>query len=347
MNDFKLHIDRSLYSGWTSLRVTRSIEQLAHSFSFDLSDRWGVEDLIPVEAGQSCKVSYNGEVRVTGWIDQDDNSYDSESHNLSLAGRGLTGDLVDCAAAHKGGQWRNTGLLQIVTDICDPFNISVSALADLGAVFTTFKLEDGETAYQAIERACRRRGVLAIPAASGDVILDRVGTKRLTTKLEYGKNILSGAKRNSWTDRFSQYVVKAQSRGDDNNYGKPRAGIKRTSDDAGIDRYRPTIIMADDEESGSELQKRADWERNVRAGRAKEISYTVEGWEHDDGLWSPNYLVTVYDPVLHIDDELLIVETEHVRSEMDGTITNLKLSFPQAYDVQPLPRPRATKGSVY
>ncbi len=73
----------------------------------------------------------------------------------------------------------------------------------------------------------------------------------------------------------------------------------------------------------------------------------MQGWEHDDGLWAPNTLIRVVDTRLRIDDELLIVEATQQLSESSGSTTELSLTFPEAFDIQPLPPPKKKKGSLY
>jgi prophage tail gpP-like protein len=111
----------------------------------------------------------------------------------------------------------------------------------------------------------------------------------------------------------------------------------RTSKDPNVSRYRPTIVNAEHGETGKWLQRRADWEATVRAGRANRVRYTVEGWEHSRGLWEPNTTVHVTDWNRECDDDLLIVTCTYTRSNEEGTRTALELTSPDAYKPQPVP----------
>lgn len=346
-----LKVNGVKYSGWKSIQLTRSMEQLAHSFQMGLTDKWAdMGKRVPVAAGDSCWLVYGdaGTVVTNGWIDEDTLDYDAEQRGLGFSGRSLTGDLVDCAAVFKGGQWKKATLLQIATDICAPFAITVQAATDVGAPFPLFKLEPGEKCFQALERAARMRGVLMMTLGDGSLVFERTGQQKVTTVLEHGKNIKRGSFKRSWVDRFSTYVVFMQSSaggaGGDGYFAKSLA-MKRHSDDAHVSRYRPTIINAETEDDGSELQKRADWERNVRAGRSVRLTYTVQGWEHAAGLWEPNRLVRVIDPQIPIDDELLIVTTTQKRDEQ-GSTTELQLAQKDAFTVEPLPPKKQKKGAL-
>lgn len=348
MDNFELLVGALKHSGWTELSVTRSIEQFVHSYRATLTDQWADDHKpVPLNAGDPAEVYINGRRRVSGYIDEDSISYSARSQSLEISGRSKTGDLVDCAAIHKGGQWRDTGLLRIAKDLCRPFGITVSTRVSLGKRFTNpnFKLQEGETAFDCIARGARMRGVLMLTDSDGNLVFDRRGTTKVTTVLERGRNILSGSVKRSWADRFSRYTVKTQASGTDESYGKA-ATLQRSATDRGINRHRPTIIMADNEDSGTELQRRVVWERNVRAGRGLTASYTVPGWEHSEGLWNENTLVRVIDASARLDDELLITSVTQTRGA-GGTKTRIELTFPEAFDVQPLPPPKKKAESLY
>lgn len=346
MSDLELSINGWKYSGWTSMQITRGIENLAHSFSVTLTDRWENDgEDIPIRSGDACTVSLGDQLLTNGYVDDDGIEYDATNRSLTCQGRSATSDLVDCSVA--GSQFKGLGLLAIAKRLCSPFDISVSTNVDLGSVFRVFELQDGETVFQALQRAAQRRGVLLLTKADGSLIFDRVGSVKVKTKLVYGRNILRGSRRRSWRDRFSNYTVKSQSSGTDDFFGKSASSISRSSTDSAVTRHRPITIMADDEDSGSELQKRVDWERNVRAGRSDRVGITVQGWEHDGGLWDPNTIVSIEDKILRLNTDLLIVETVHSRNEQDGSITTLSLTMPEAFDVQPLPPPKKKSGSIF
>jgi prophage tail gpP-like protein len=339
---FQLRVNGSEYTSWTKVRLTKSLEQLAHSVSVEMTDRWYEDGRIvyppAISAGDAFTLAVDGVVLVSGYIDSESIKYSSTNRTITFSGRSKTGDLIDCAAIHGGGLWRSAPLLTIAQDICRPFGITVSVTANATLINNPmrFKLESGETAFNALERAARRRGVMLLTDSSGNLVLDRVSSIRILTALRFGSNILSGSKQSSWTDRFSEYTLKAQTAGGDNVFGKSATELKRSASDTFVTRHRPTVILADNEDSGNELSKRALWERNTRAGRSVRLNYRVQGWAHLEGFWAPNQRVHVVDDQLRIDDELIVASATMQRGE-GGTITELSLTAPEAFDVQPLP----------
>lgn len=350
MTDATLAIDGVDYSGWTAIRVSRQMECLATSFDISFSELWaGSEQPMPIIEGIACTLKLGTEDVVVGYVDESSINYDANQHSMSVTGRSRTGDLVDCGAIYAlgKGQWRNQTLATIADDLCSPFGIGVvvnhiTTGGALEAPFRRFALQDSETVHEALERACRMRGVLMMTDGSGQLVFTRSGSTRTRTVIQRGVNVLTGARMGSWKERFSQYIVKCQIAGDDFINAEGATTIK-TSLDEEVDRYRPLIVQAEGQETGTQLQKRADWERNIRAGRSQRLSYTVQGWENDEGLWEPNVLVQVKDPWLRVDAELIIVSACQTKSEQ-GTTTELELCDPKALTVEPIvPKPDRTR----
>jgi prophage tail gpP-like protein len=355
-SEFLLSVNGVNYGGWTSMRVMRSMEQLAHAFNFNLTDRWADQKApVQVHRGDACVVIYQGDrgaQNITiGWVDENSRSYDATSRSTSIVGRSRTGDLVDCSAELLTSSLKQVGLLQIAQALCLSYGIPVSTTTDLGSPFPIFRLTDGETVFQALERACRMRGVVMVTDSRGGLVFQRSGQMTVQDSIERGVNVLRAGSRDSHAERFSRYTVKTQvpaggASGD--MFSAHRLSQKMMSLDGQMTRYRPTVIMAETEQTGLELQKRADWERNVRAGRSLRITYTVPGWENRSGLWTPNTLVWVKDPEMEVDEQLLIVTTTYERSEENGTTTTMDLTMPAAFTVEPLPpkRKKTTPNSL-
>ncbi len=345
MDEATLTVDGQTYGGWKTVQITRGIEQLASSFSVSYSDRWAEDaEPRPIAEGASCQLSIDGEQLIDGYVDVARGNYDSSSHGLTVSGRSRAGDLVDSSAVFAGGQWKKRTLLQIAQDLCKPFGLEVSAEVDIGEPFRRFSLQQGEKVHECLERAARMRGVLLVSDSSGNVVITRAGTKRMGVELRRGEPyILACDFEASLTDRFSEYILKSQGAGDDEWHGGKAATPKATAKDDGVTRYRPLIIVAENQGDSTELERRATWERNVRAGRARRLKYTLRGWRApNDELWQPNVLVRVVDDWARVDDELLVVSTELVRDE-SGQRSTLELTSPAAFDVLALPPKRKNK----
>jgi prophage tail gpP-like protein len=332
----ELYVGETIFGGWQRVSVARSIEQIANSFELEVTERWpGQSDSRPIRPGERCTLKLDGEVLVTGYVDDIDVSYDKQAHSLSVRGRDATGDLVDCSAIHKTGQWKNVPLNRIASDLCAPFGIKVKTETDVGDPFPSFKIEPGETAFECIERAARLKAVLLNADGEGGLVITRAGNVRGETALVEGQNILSARGSFSWKERFSTYTVKGHDRLDhDAEAMDEHVAPSATVTDDSVTRYRPRIVLADDHGTRARFRDRAEWEKNVRMGRGLRGSITVQGWTDDAGkLWQPNTLVSVTSPLLYLKEaEMLIVGCMYTLDD-GGSRTALSIARREAFDL--------------
>ena len=157
----EVKVNGGVFSGWESVEIRTGIEQITGTFQLSVTDRWPGQDTpTPILPGSPCEILVDGQTVITGYVDSCDSSFDETTHTVSISGRDKTGDLVDCSAIHKSGQWTNRSLDQIAKDICDPFKIKIIKLVDVGAVLPPTNIQEGERAFELLDRVARMRAVL-------------------------------------------------------------------------------------------------------------------------------------------------------------------------------------------
>ncbi len=330
----ELKINGFYFGGWQSVRIERGIEQIAGTFELSVTDRWNTaqgQQVMDLKPGQACEVLVDGVTVITGYTDTVTRSYDKAAHSISVSGRDKTGDLVDCSSIYKSGQWQNKKLEQIAADLCAPFGIKVLVATDTGAALPAFSIQEGESVFESLERAAKMRALLLVSDGLGNLLLTRAGTAKAPTDLTEGGNLLSAEAGFDWKDRFSVYIAKGQAQGSDDSYAETVAQPGGSVTDVAITRYRPFIVVAEDQGGNATLTQRAEWERNVRAGRGTRATLTVQGWQANGVLWQPNTLARLVSPLLSADVELLIVSAGYSLDE-SGSITTLQCARPSAFD---------------
>lgn len=339
-NEVELVIGGRVYTGWREIDIERSIEHIAGCFRLELTDDAPGADLpVGLREGLPCEVRIGGETVITGYVDEYEPDLTEKDTRLCVQGRDRTADLVDCSAIHKSGAWSGVRLEQIVKDIAVPFGIGVTVAPGLntGEVFKRFALEDGEKAFDAIDRACRLRAILCTSTPAGDLLLTTASEEHSGVSLIEGVNIKRIRALHTWKDRFSKITVKAQTPGDDDEHGAAAAHPKATAEDPEINRYRPLIVHAEHHTSNKSLRDRAEWEVKVRMGRGKRGSCEVVGWRTGkDGLtgplWRPNMLVRVVSDRMTLDRDVLIVAC-HFEKGPAGRKTTLTFARPEAFEL--------------
>ncbi len=335
----QLKVGGRLFGGWKAVRIERGIEQAAGAFDLGVTDRWSDQvEPWPVRPGDACEVLINGETIITGFVDESRLSIDKQNHGIFVSGRDKTQDLIDCAAVFKTGQWKGAKLDKIAADITKPFGIDVvlAAGVDVGAAFDSFNIEEGERAFEAIERAARMRGVLVMTDGAGRLLLSTASKNKTGAALTQGVNLLQAELVLSWKERYSQITVKGQGKGTADSYGAKVAHGQASTTDDSIGRYRPLIVIAEQHGQSPTFAARAEWERNVRRGRGTRAVVRVPGWTYTTGasapgtVWQPNTLVGVDIAYLGLQQDLLIVKCLYTMDERAGSVTELQLVDPSA-----------------
>lgn len=348
MSEISIEIDGVTYEGWDNLNVNRNINSICGDFQFTMAD-FVFDDMEPIIAGQNVVVKISAGVAgiletklITGYIDRVSRRKAGNSTELSFSGRDKTSDLVDCSAIHKSNTWKRKGVLEIAQDICSPFGIDVEWDTDAtGQVVDDFTIQNGETSFAAIERLCRAFGILPTTDPDGKLLLTAIGEEKADQRLEVGKNIKELLTEEDYSGRYSQYICRGQPRGNGSTWTKDNIQLLGEAIDAGIDRYRPLVLIAEKKMTATEIAKRAAWEAQVRAGRAIKSDVTVRGWyqdpENEEGSrpWEIGEIVELIDESWKINAELVISSVSFSLAEGAGRITTLELSPPEIFKADP------------
>lgn len=340
MDDLQLKVNGRIFGGWKGARVTRSIECIAGSFELEVTDRWSGQPVAwPIMEEDVCEILLAGTTVLTGYVDGRSLRVGAGERSLSVSGRDRAGILVDCSAVLGTWEFLGADVLTLARAIAKPYGISVQLQPGLPPLRPVAKLtiDPGDTAFDAIERACRAAGVLPVSDGRGGVVLTRAGAARSATALVEGENILSGAVDYDAAGRFSSYLVTGQRQGTDQDYGAAAAMVQGSARDAFVKRTtRVLMVRAEAGVTPESARRRAEWEAKVRAGRAEGARVTVQGWKQGNGaLWPVNAKVPVRSPSLGLDGEMLITQVVH-RLDSGGATTELLLKRPDAFLPEPV-----------
>lgn len=336
MAEVLLRVGSQLYGGWKEAGASVAMDRAAGQFRVGVTELWPGQDVSrQIRPGDECVLSLGDQVLVSGYVDAVDIDISGSAHNVSISGRDRAADLVDCSAIRSPGQWRDRTVLQIAQDLAKPFGVAVNADVDVGKALASFALQEGESVFDAVERAARQRGLLVAANGAGGVVLTRSGVRRADA-LVFGSNILAGRATFDNRDRFSTYVAKGQAPGSDFFNGSAAAHVVAKADDAQVGRYRPLLITGEAPDMAGTLRQRVQWEATVRAARSMRIQLVVAGWTQADGsIWRPNTLTHVVADPLRLDQDLLITGVEFSLTEA-GSTTTLSLTRADAFTLQPI-----------
>ncbi len=336
-----LSVGGNTWSGWQEVTLHWSMREIARTFEVGVTERWpGLTDMSPLKAGMVAGVLVSGPGLIcSGYIDLDEVNYDASSHTAHFAGRGRAAELVDSSVLPPW-EYRAQDLVQIASALVEPFGLTARALVDVGAVFDRFAIRPGETVFAVIERACRMRAVLPMSDKWGNLLFVRAGIGGpAPAALKRGGidgNILRAGRKRDFSRRYSQYIALGQQAGSDACSAEDRAGPSAMITDPEITRYRPAVLVAEQQGDAAALKARAGWQATVARAKSLTLQVTVQGWfaGASGKIWAPNTLVQLQDDWLRCDGTYLI-ESVTLSRGASGTTTTLDLVAPDAYTPNP------------
>lgn len=321
-------------TSFSDLTITRSLESACSSFQLtapfpELANKGRRGPLF--RPGARAEIKHGSHLVFTGWIDQVSVHQDGESHTVTLTGRSVTSELVDCTSLYDfqpegsgaGGEWRNRPAVVITRALADYYGVDVVSQVDMGGTLDRFVVESGETAFEAVERLAALEGYLLTDDPMGQLVLTRAGTDYMDSELTRAGYISIDI-----TADASQLYTEYRCRGQRHGWGSQACcGFGKALDTTLTDRYRVLQIDAEGEADSTRCSTRATWEAATRSGRSTSIVVVVPGWVTSSGsLWESNRLVYLLDEPHDLDGDFLIVSTEFRYDDSGGHVTTLTLA---------------------
>jgi len=341
-----LEIDGQGLTQWTDVAIQRSLESPARSFQVTAFQQRPAQ--VVARPGSAAILRLNGIPIVTGWVDDIDVARDVAGSSVTFTGRSRVADLVDSAPAPgTPRKWTVAAPSLIVAALATPFGITVTPPLVGNEPFRRFSLEQNETAWDAIDRICSARGLIAIDDAAGNLTLTRLSA---ATALRHVGTLQGGGNLKNWTvshkgsQRFSTYLARGQTVGDIVTPPALAASVVGAATDAGVTRPRYLAIDAHGLDTAGAIAK-AQWEATTRYGRAITVTGEVPGWTDAAAMmWTPGNLVHVRIPHAGLDTDLVVVEANPSKSATGGSVTGLVLQPIEAFATY-TPAPVARRGA--
>jgi prophage tail gpP-like protein len=320
------------FQSWKSVSISASIKDAARAFRLEAACELGALATFHVfRAGAPVEIYFNADLVLKGYVDRYQPKIDAKDASVTISGRSKSGDMIDSAAEHPKGRFDNKNVKQIAETL-DKFGVGVSIGdgVDLKPL-PFYQITPGETAFRAIERLARSQGLAVMGKADGGIEITKGGRKRHAGGLILGHNVKQAEADHNWANRHSKYVVKGQRASGSN---AENLEIEALVKDEKVDRYRPTVIVVEEDTDKGRAEKRGESRRNRAAGNALKASVTLQGFRDDGGLvWEPNRLVwTDIDFIQVVQD--MLVESISFSQDSGGSITKLSLVDPKAYDAE-------------
>jgi prophage tail gpP-like protein len=348
-DDVYIDVGGQLISGWQRVRITRGIERMPSDFEIELTEYYtGDNSTVVIEPGSYCQVYLGTDLVLTGYVDAYEPRITGDTHSVSIYGRSMSEDLVDCSAEYPNAQIMSSTVLQIVQALATtPYGIKVSQNSFPDSERNTIPQTNfiyGETAVEVIERICRYAKLLFYDQPDGSILLTTASSKKAASGFVQGINVQEAFAHVTMT-RFRDYTCVYSSTvqfsdGLQLNSGQNNSvNFLWNEHDSTVKRNRKKYIVLEsgDTDPFTITKARALWELNRRLGKAWEVRVVTDTWRDSAGdLWEPNTLVDLQLPALKIVDETWLISEVTFSRDERGTLATLIINPAQAFVPEPI-----------
>ncbi len=332
------------FFGWEKVAVNLAADKAARSFALTAADGTDLGAAFSFLPDQTIDVYAGDDLLLHGWIEQLIPSFEAANHTIEVSGRSKSADAVESSANHKTGELKNKNLLQIAKEI-DDTGVKYTTDTDLKTI-DKFRLNPGETVFEALDRLAKYDGVLLMGQADGSIMITKGGSKgNVHPPLVEGVNILGG----SATYDFSGKAKKVKIRGQ-HIFGQSSKNSLRIGADAtnpAMQRNITKSIVGERDLTGIDQAKERASNHLVRQqAQASSASIKVQGWRDANGaIWTPNSLVFVNSQALRMNQTFAIKDVS-LTQDSSGTIAQLSLVDPRSLHGKTSPGKKAASSSA-
>jgi prophage tail gpP-like protein len=322
MNDqIYLELGGKRFINWKSFTVSRNINNFCGSFNATLkitTEEYAQLIYDELSTDKPAKIFIGEDQIFEGWAFSRSRGITSEETNVSISGRDLTADLVDCTLELPNYELNNVTIKSVCDMICSKFGVYSSVTLNEKQVFQRVAIDETESGFSVIDRMCKSRSLIPTTNRFGDLVIRDLSVETVVESIDslvYGDNILEISETVELSERYSSIKIigKAIEKSEDEDkniseilsWGKRKSKKKNSEKikdpnfkiaDNEIKRYRHISISNENIHRSDSLRKKALWERRTRRGKTFGYTIKVRGF-HQRGIATRNPLWDIFNKV--------------------------------------------------
>ncbi|MEI6896249.1 MAG: hypothetical protein V5786_01950 [Psychromonas sp.] len=257
MKKLTLFIDNEA-TVFSSAGLTFSIEQLAHTFSCDISPRL-IEDALSVE------FKLDGQSIFSGNIDVASTETQSSGYSMQISGRSKSANMIDSRIT-MDAQYNQT-LDTLLNAIAKDFGLTVECLVDASSMKTIEEFQiNAESPIDNLAQLMKEQGFILVERTGGVLTIENPAQGAIDeVVLKVGDNIASLNIDRNFAEQF--YHIEVQGQLDDAHAVVTYAPANT---------QRTKVIISDQLHSNDACQSRAEYERDLAIAKGLSVSTSLD-----------------------------------------------------------------------
>lgn len=337
-----LVVGGKLHSNWSRYDIDSDLMKAADGWTFELFT--GGEALPDsVQEGAPMEVHVGRERVMVGFIDDIVETDSRENLSVSITGRDLVGQLLDCSAPIFAAN--QVTLENIIKQAALPLGIKRYRIeAEHMQRHDRVAIDPGVSAWDAVREAAEVAGLWPWLEPDGTLVVGGpdytrppVATLILSRSQPDKNNVISISRTRSMADRASEITVLAQGHGTGQAEGQH--AIKAKVRDRGVSLYRPRIVTCGDADNAEMANTYA---RKLQAdSRLNGLTLQVEvpGHRTESGqLWKPGQRVVLQWETKGVHGVFFLVQRKLLGGRGQARHTQLTLKEDGVWQVFAIPQ---------
>jgi prophage tail gpP-like protein len=316
------------WSAFESVDVTAGANEAARSFRLTIAAQLGAAATAwTFTAGTEVSISSNNDLLVTGYVDR----YQPHLNEHSQAIIHVSGRAARVKTRSIAQRCIRPAILKI-RRCCRSRRRSISSASVLRAIsrsirFRFTRSRRAKAFFAASRNSAGSKALSYLEGRDGSINITRLATGGNAPLIE-GVNCKSLSADHNWAGRHSTVITRGQR---PIGSGAQNLQIEQTAQDPAVTRYRPWLLVIDEDTDATRAMQRAKWRLAREAGYSLKANILVQGF-HDDGgqLWTPGNTVWLDSQFLAVQQMMAIERVVYSQSRSAGSTTHLSLCDPQA-----------------
>jgi prophage tail gpP-like protein len=338
MNKISVEVNNKLFEGFTDVSISYGIESMARQFALSITTPHKIAS--PIKVQDKIVIYLNDIKKLTGYVEELDKFQSATNFTLTLQGRSLTGDIIDCSIKRK--TYKQKDFEQLIKIVLKENNINIGVV---NKILTPLKIDnnpiskDGETIFDFLDRYAKKVQVLLTTDEVGNLVITREGSGIMKGQLinvfdgNLINNVLSSSINISTKDRYNTIEVFSTTHDSETSSKNSIVQIARAID-SNIRTSRRLIINQTTNSKTISLTNLANWNVNVRRAKGSRYTCQVVGFTLQEELFEANKKIRIRDEVMNVEGVFLIQSVNFRLDLTNGAITELQIVEVGAFSLE-------------
>jgi len=356
----ELQINGSIFGGFTSARVNKTMKSLCGEFEFtaggDLTYSKLEELGLVITKDSIVEILADGIKIMTAYIEKQSISYSEDNYYISLSGREITCDIVDCRISASFTKTAITDFVTLVSNVFNNENLNYkivnNALTSSTSTYLTTDFQiasTGESVIDFLNRYGMKKYIVLLTDEDGNFLISNSGQNKsdissykLRNKIGLENNIWKASINYDRSQLYNLYTYQSIPNyadvSDQGQTSSQQSNVTYTSKaDNNIRTGRNYLEVESEFYSVSKLKERVAWKLQTQIANSRQYNVTLDGHSFIDDsgnkvIIKPNQLINIIDETCNINEEMLVNDVIYNMSE-DGNTLSIEFVQQDAYNL--------------